>query len=106
MDRAGEGRWVGSVGHEDVLRLTDLKEVFEDEDRDGGGEEGDVGEVEEGSGEDEEVEKDEQEASASEESNVPKEKTRKRKKDKDVLSGRAKRGRNQVDTEPSFFSGL
>lgn len=32
IDRAGEGRWVGSVGHDEVLRLTDLKDVFEDED--------------------------------------------------------------------------
>ena len=107
VDRAGDGRWVGSVGHEDVLRLTDLKDVFEDEDGEGGGKEakGDVSEVEE-EGEEVEKDKDEQEASASEESNAPKEKKRKRKKGKDVLSGRAKRGRNQVDTEPSFFSGL
>ena len=103
VDKAGDGRWVGSVGHEDVLRLTDLKEVFEDEDGEGGGEEakGDVGEIEEG--EEVKKDKDEQEASASEESNAPKEKKRKRKKGKDVLSGRAKRGKNQVDT---FFSGL
>lgn len=109
VDKAGEGRWVGSVGHEDVLRLTDLKEVFEDEDREEGGEggKGGVGEVEEDDERGEEVEReDEQEVSASEESNAPKEKKRKRKKDKDILSGRAKRGRNQVDVEPSFFSGL
>lgn len=109
VDKAGEGRWVGSVGHEDVLRLTDLKEVFEDEDREEGGEggKGGVGEVEEDGERGEEVEReDEQEVSASEESNAPKEKKRKRKKDKDILSGRAKRGRNQVDVEPSFFSDL
>ena len=109
VDKAGEGRWVGSVGHEDVLRLTDLKEVFEDEDREEGGEggKGGVGEVEEDGERGEEVEReDEQEVSASEESNAPQEKKRKRKKDKDILSGRAKRGRNQVDVEPSFFSGL
>ena len=109
VDKAGEGRWVGCVGHEDVLRLTDLKEVFEDEDREEGGEggKGGVGEVEEDGERGEEVEReDEQEVSASEESNAPKEKKRKRKKDKDILSGRAKRGRNQVDVEPSFFSGL
>src|ERR1700679_921955 len=34
VDRGGEGRWVGSTGHEEVLKLTDLKEVFEDEDKD------------------------------------------------------------------------
>ncbi|CCM06569.1 uncharacterized protein FIBRA_08846 [Fibroporia radiculosa] len=31
VDRDGEGRWVGSAGHEEILKLTDLKEVFEDE---------------------------------------------------------------------------
>lgn len=31
VDRGGEGRWVGSAGHEEVLKLTDLKEVFEDD---------------------------------------------------------------------------
>lgn len=30
VDMGGEGRWVGSVGHEEVLKLTDLQEVFED----------------------------------------------------------------------------
>ena len=42
IDRAGEGRWVGSVGHEDVLKLTDLKDIFEDEDEDDA--EGEAGE--------------------------------------------------------------
>lgn len=50
VDQDGEGRWVGSVGHEDVLRMTDLREVFEDED----GEEGDADAREEES-EDEEA---------------------------------------------------
>ena len=30
VDRGGEGNWVGSVGHEEVLKLTDLREVLED----------------------------------------------------------------------------
>lgn len=30
VDMGGEGRWVGSVGHEEVLKLTDLQEIFED----------------------------------------------------------------------------
>lgn len=34
IDREGEGRWVGSVGHDECLRLTDLREVLEDEDAD------------------------------------------------------------------------
>lgn len=31
VDLSGEGRWVGCVGHEEVLRMVDMKEVFEDE---------------------------------------------------------------------------
>lgn len=31
VDMGGEGHWVGSVGHDEVLRLTDLREVLEDE---------------------------------------------------------------------------
>jgi len=34
VDRGGEGQWVGSVGHEEILKLTDLKEVFEDDESD------------------------------------------------------------------------
>ena len=34
VDMNGEGRWVGSVGHEEVLKLTDLQEVFADDDDD------------------------------------------------------------------------
>ncbi|EJD02027.1 WD40 repeat-like protein [Fomitiporia mediterranea MF3/22] len=30
IDKNGEGRWVGSVGHDEVVRMTDLREVFED----------------------------------------------------------------------------
>ncbi|THH28980.1 hypothetical protein EUX98_g5204 [Antrodiella citrinella] len=50
VDRGGEGRWVGSAGHEEVLKLTDLKEVFED---DGGEDEDEDGEDEEGSDDEE-----------------------------------------------------
>jgi WD repeat-containing protein 55 len=121
IDLGGEGRWVGSAGHEDILRMTDLKEVFEDESKDDEkgeeweqetkgdvdpeksvyGGQGDVGrnkgpEAEEdgGSG-----------ASDVEPSEAPQQK-RKRKKEKDPLAGKRKRGRNQVDAEPSFFSEL
>ncbi|KAH8112369.1 WD40 repeat-like protein [Phellopilus nigrolimitatus] len=34
VDMGGTGRWVGSIGHDEVLRLTDLREVFEDENKD------------------------------------------------------------------------
>ncbi|KAI0089077.1 WD40 repeat-like protein [Irpex rosettiformis] len=41
VDLGGEGRWAGCVGHEEVLRLVDLKEVFEDGDGDNDSEEDD-----------------------------------------------------------------
>ena len=52
VDRGGEGTWVGSVGHEEVLKLTDLREVFEDE----------------GDGDEEEIEDDDEEEGGEEES--------------------------------------
>jgi WD repeat-containing protein 55 len=117
VDHAGEGRWVGSVGHDEVLRLTDLREVLEDEDErdakagddgegDTSGDEGDEPDLsleksgtanEDGSGEEQE---------SGDDSDVPKPKKR-RKKDEGDLKGRTqKKGRNQVDIDPSFFSGL
>lgn len=119
VDRGGEGRWVGSAGHEEVLRLTDLKDVFEDEDRD---EAAGEAHADEGESDDNEANQNLEEtfkptepevagmdpASSDDEqdSDLPKEKKRKRKQEKDALVGRKKRGRNQVDAEPSFFSGL
>jgi hypothetical protein len=146
IDHAGEGRWVGSVGHDEVLRLTDLREVFEDEDerdaradgeRDTSGDEGDEGSQpglslaksgtadKDRSGEQESGEEGDEgsqpglslaksgtadkdrsgEQESGEESDVPKPKKR-RKKDEGDLKGRQKKGRNQVDVDPSFFSGL
>jgi len=121
IDRAGEGRWVGSVGHDEVLRLTDLREVLEDEEerdtkaeedngeRDASGDEGDDGAhpnlslAQSGT-----ADKDDggEEQESGDESDVPK--TRKRRKtDKKDFKGRPQnKGRNQVEVDPSFFSGL
>jgi len=52
IDRAGEGRWVGSVGHDEALRLTDLRDVLEDEDEDGAKTEDEDGEADASSDED------------------------------------------------------
>ncbi|KAL5498028.1 JIP5 [Sanghuangporus vaninii] len=54
IDRNGEGHWVGSVGHDEVLKLTDLMEIFEDEEDENDHEEDDKGD-EEDSDEDREV---------------------------------------------------
>lgn len=127
IDRGGEGRWVGSAGHDEVLRMTDLREVLDDEgeraeaeaDSEGGDVERDAsdgeepveaplpltttGTAEEDSG-DEKKEADDK--SSGDESDVPRPKKR-RKNEKGDLKGRpSKRGKNQVDVDPSFFSGL
>lgn len=119
VDHAGEGRWVGSVGHDEVLRLTDLREVLEDEDErdakagedeeeegDTSGDEGDEPDLslvksgtadEDGSGEEQE---------SGDDSDVPKPKKRRKKDERDLKGRTQKKGRNQVDIDPSFFSGL
>lgn len=131
VDLGGEGRWVGSAGHEDVLKMTDLKEVFEDESEKNREDEESEEEQEvnggarnasiEGSRKEEakkendgtrnnvelEVAEDDglEGISDGDACDVPQQK-RKRKKGKDPLAGSKKRGRNQVDAEPSFFSEL
>jgi WD repeat-containing protein 55 len=119
IDRAGEGRWVGSVGHDEALRLTDLRDVLEDEDEDEDGE-GDASSDEaaeraspglplakksetadEGDGGSGQESEDESDAAK------PRKKRRKKEKDNGDLKGRPdKKGRNLVDVDPSFFSGL
>ncbi|KAI0267431.1 WD40 repeat-like protein [Gloeopeniophorella convolvens] len=92
---APAGRWVGSAGHDEVLRMTDLREVFEDEDAEG--EEGKAEDEE--AGEEEEGEKEE----AQEDALRPK---RRRKENADLSARPPKKGRNQVEVDPSFFSEL
>lgn len=114
IDRAGEGRWVGSVGHDDILKLTDLKDILEDEDEDNA--EREVSEDADGEIEDPSVavagmaeEKSKVEDSDGDAPELEEEhKSKKRKKrTKDSLSRkREKKGRNQIVTDPSFFSGL
>lgn len=129
VDRGGEGRWVGSAGHEEVLKITDLKEVFEDEDgkedEDEDGKDDSEGEHDEGEAEDsdaaepamedasqEEAEEPHEEGEdaaedSSEDDAEPEEKKRKRKQDKDPLQlVKRKKGRNEIDAERSFFADL
>jgi hypothetical protein len=119
VDRSGEGRWVGSAGHDEVLRLTDLREVLEDEDERGAEEEERDGDGDASRDEDDEGARPglrlakggtpdeeggaEQEQESGDESDVPKPRKR-RKKEKGDLTGRPLR--KQVDIDPSFFSGL
>jgi WD repeat-containing protein 55 len=120
IDRGGEGRWIGSVGHDEVLRMTDLREVLEDEDaraeaeaededgekRDGSDSETNSGAAEKDRGGDGDLEKADEKTSG-DESNAPKPRKRRKKEKGDLKGKSSKRGRrNQVDVDPSFFSGL
>ncbi|KIJ63633.1 hypothetical protein HYDPIDRAFT_113126 [Hydnomerulius pinastri MD-312] len=125
VDQNGEGRWVGSAGHEDTLKMTDLKDVFEDENSDDD-ENANAPSDEEASADREGVEVENTQAQApsdggeddalsvidaasgdeSQDSEAPKEKKRKWKGNKDELAGKKKKGRNEIDADPSFFSGL
>ncbi|KAG5644676.1 hypothetical protein DXG03_007975 [Asterophora parasitica] len=121
--------WVGSVGHEEVVRLTDLEGFFHEAAKvaeegheralDASGEQEEVEDVEEGDS-DNGVESDSNEPEAtpaeaknadsdeeddSEEEEAPKAKKRKRKPEKNPLVVK-KKGKNTVDAEPTFFNDL
>ncbi|KAF9467140.1 WD40-repeat-containing domain protein [Collybia nuda] len=112
----GRGRWwAGSVGHEEVLRMTDL-EAFFYEQHHGGVEdvEGDLGDggdhidaVEISDAEStEQPEIPEADSDSSDESDAPKAKKRKRKPEKDPFVVKKKKGKNTVEADPTFFDGL
>jgi hypothetical protein len=132
VDHGGEGHWVGSVGHDEMLRMTDLREIFEDEDEDEGeGEKEENNEEEKEANEGEASDEDDngedgaqaapekaslkrtKEDSGSEkevadsdadDSDAAVEETRKKKRKKDKLSGRAPK--KDVEGDASFFTGL
>jgi len=123
VDLGGEGRWVGSAGHDDNLKMTDLRAVFEDEESDDEAAEdpenvqstpaSDIDRQEPDGADDESprrvgtppaVEADSNEDA--QDSDSPKEKKRKCKSTKNALAGRRKKARNQIDADPSFFKGL
>jgi WD repeat-containing protein 55 len=119
IDRAGEGRWVGSAGHDEALRLTDLREVLEDEDERGAKAEDEDGEGDASSDEGGEgpllglslvkSEAADEEGGGEQESGDEPDaaKPRKRrKKGEGDLKGRPQKKKNAVDVDPSFFSGL
>jgi hypothetical protein len=112
VDRGGQGRWLGSVGHDDKLRMTDLELVFEKEEEnhtvsESAREEEDnvsIGEsstpLEPGNPVEAAVDSD------SEADIAPRDKKRKRKGEKGALNVGKKKGRNEVDADASFFAGL
>ena len=114
IDRAGEGRWVGSVGHEDVLKLTDLKDIFEDEDEDDPEEERSEDVASENGRPDATVpsevvegeKAEDQNSDEPEEEEGPKPKKRKKQTKDPLAKKRGKKARNQIVADPSFFSAL
>ncbi|KAG6919109.1 hypothetical protein DXG01_008911 [Tephrocybe rancida] len=120
VGRARGRWWVGSVGHEETLRLTDLEAFFHEANRSAGGlkesldadgEQREVEDVEEdNNASDIESIAEPQEKSDSEEDSdddeAPKAKKRKRKLEKNPLAVK-KKGKNTVDvSEPRFFDDL
>jgi len=107
--------WVGSVGHDEVLRLTDLEAFFHegkvedaraalsvdshvDDDRDS-----EVGAVDEIHGEGVKADED---TDSGEEEESPRVKKRKHKPEKSPLTVKKKKGKNSVEADHLFFNGL
>lgn len=118
--------WVGSVGHEEVVRLTDLEAFFHEAVKDGTGgadkllalsedqrEVEDVNEDDGNDASDSDAELEEKptatkaveaEEDSDDEDEAPKAKKRKRKPEKNPLV--KKKGKNSVEVETTFFDGL
>jgi hypothetical protein len=126
VDKGGEGMWVGSAGHDEVLRMTDLRVIFGGENKvDRDKEESDA-KIEDNLKGEEEIPKDSVTAEWQEDTketdevngensdhvnscasgNDPKESKRKRKREKVVLDGKSKRGRNDLNADANFFAEL
>ena len=109
IDHGGDGKWVGSIGHEATVKMTDLKAVL-------GGIEGHSSAVEGARDEKTENEEicdadsdeagDNEDEHSEDESSIQTDRKRKRKQGKDLFAGKKKKGRNQVDADVSFFAEL
>lgn len=122
VDKSGEGNWVGSVGHDESLHLTSLKDVFEDEHGEGAelnekgavgddqsGDESDSDDSNEVSSHEDDAEEAEDKAASEDESSEDEQVERKKRKRKvqDPLGAESKtKKKKDVDAEASFFSGL
>jgi len=117
--------WVGSVGHDDTLRMTDLEGFFREAEQaeigkgafaadvrdDDSDTEADGNLAEEGSQEKPEIKKadspEQDEGESGEESDIPQPKKRKRKVEKGILNTKKKhKGKNSIAVERSFFDEL
>ena len=116
--------WVGSVGHDDTLRMTDLEGFFREAEQAETGKgalAADIRDDDSDTEMDEKLEEDsqekpeivesdspeQQEGESSGESDVPPPKKRKRKAEKNALNTMKKhKGKNSITVERSFFDGL
>jgi WD repeat-containing protein 55 len=116
--------WVGSVGHDDTLRMTDLEGFFREAEQAETGKgalAADIRDDDSDTEVDEKLEEDsqekpeiaesdsseqQQEAESSGESDVPPPKKRKRKAEKNALNTKKHKGKNSITVERSFFDGL
>jgi len=122
VDQRGEGKWVGSAGHEEALRLTDLSRIFGSEDHrkdsesedqvleDGTKDEAEGSQTTDTTATRLEGGRQTKQANADDDSDVSgggfKEKKKKRKREKDSLTGKKKKGRNELIADAGFFSEL
>ena len=117
--------WVGSVGHDDTLRMTDLEGFFREAGQAETGKGALTSDVRDDDSDDEKLEEDSQEkpditksdddssekqleGESSEESDVPQPKKRKRKAEKDAskITMKKHKGKNSIAVDRSFFDGL
>ena len=110
--------WVGSVGHDDTLRMTDLEGFFREAEQAETGKGALTADVRDDDSDDEILEEDSQgkesdaekqeEGESSEESDVPLPKKRKRKAEKDAskMTIKKHKGKNSIAVDRSFFDGL
>lgn len=119
MDR--RGKWMGSVSHDSILKMTDLEGALEDSSEDSG--EGDDSNGEQGAAEgDQELVRVDERANvgvstlqpsrhegdedAEDDSDVPPEPKSKKRKKKDRQNAKKKSRKSGEGVDPGFFSGL
>lgn len=121
--------WVGSVGHEEVLRLTDLEGFFHDNENNqdgkgtlgvdtaGSSEDSDIEECEENEEQDDDspektemmamtASEDDDNEESEQEPDVPQPKKRKRQLEEPIVPTKKKKEKNAVVVERSFFDEL
>lgn len=94
MELDAAGKWLGSVSHDDCLKLTDVEDLFDESD----------GEMDvEADSDDEDEDEDEEEEGDSDDSDEDMDKDKKKKQKKDQMGDFGVNSRNEDKT---FFDGL